>query len=96
LGGIIGSAVAGNYRAEVEESPESPIARKRFSSVQGMYWSCVAVAVLSGMLIIALMNVSHGSEAVFVAGFVVAIFGPLFLLAACILTALLIAVRIDD
>lgn len=92
---MIGVAVVGNHRAEPDASADSPHSRKRFPSSQGMFWSSFLGVSLSTLVIGTLITVSQKHDALWIL-MLCALFGPLFLLGASVISALQIAVRIPS
>lgn len=101
LGGAIGAALGGNYSPQL--GPTAPGSR-RFPSSQSLYWTSLLIVFVLFLVVGAgfmalLESPSEIPEAlvelslVEVGGFILA--GPLWLLAACVVTALRIALRRD-
>ncbi|MFM9960890.1 MAG: hypothetical protein ACKV2Q_06660 [Planctomycetaceae bacterium] len=95
LGGAIGAVVVGNYRAEPDEWDETADRSKSLPSSQWMFWSSFLVAIVAGLVVCGLMNPAQMSDAVVIMGWLVMLLGPLWMLAACGLSALQIALRSD-
>lgn len=93
LGGLIGVAVAGNYRAENAEAHLSPIRSKPLPSGQRMFWSSFLWVTLTTMVLGALMTAEQYNDP-FGVLILFAIFAPAWLLGACAISALQISIRI--
>lgn len=95
LGGAIGAVVVGNYCPEPDEWDETPNRPKSLPNSQWMFWSSFLAASLIGTVIAGLLNPSQISESLIVIGLSIVILGPVWMLAACGLSALQIAIRKD-
>ncbi len=93
LGGLIGVAVVGNYRAENAEAHLSPLRSEPLPSGQRMFWSSFLWVTLTTMVLGALITAEQYNDpfAVFI---LFAIFAPAWLLGACLISALQISIRI--
>ena len=95
LGGMIGVAVAGNYRAVPEEPVDLPNPSKRLPSSQGLFWSSFFSGGVTCILLAFLLNIEQPSRVIEMTVLLMSIFGPGWLLGACVISAFLIAVRIE-
>ncbi len=94
VGGLIGAAVVGNYRADPEIPADMPVPPKDLPSSQGLYWSSFLVTVIAGVLIGGAFHFEQNPEAFLESGLIMILFGPLWLLGASVIAVLQIVVRI--
>ena len=90
VGGLIGAAVVGNYRAKPEVSADMPIPSKDLPSSQGLYWNSFLVTIIAGALIGGAFNFERIPDAFII----MILFGPLWLLGASVIAVLQIVIRI--
>ena len=95
LGGAIGAVVAGNYAPEPDEWDETPNRPTHLPNSQWMFWSSFLAASVIGTLIAGLLNTNQLEQSIVIIGLSIVILGPVWMLAACGLSALQIAFRTD-
>ena len=95
LGGMIGAAVAGNYRAVPDEPVDSPTPPKRLPSSQHLFWSSFLIGGLTCVFATFLFNIEQPSRVFEMTVVMMVFFGPLWLLGACVISAIQIAIRIE-
>ena len=95
LGGMIGVAGAGNFRGVPDEPVDSPKPLKRLPSSQYLFWTSFSIGVLLCVLGSFLVNIEQPSDIFEVTVLLMAIFGPGWLLGACVISAIQIAIRIE-
>lgn len=95
LGGLIGVAVVGNHRAELEAPADATHPPMRLPSSQGLFWNSFLVGGLACMLIGCLFNIQAPLDSLKLTVTLMIIFGPAWLLGACVISAFQISVRIE-